>query len=265
MEFMKLAQSLARSAGALIISRMGEQILAEEKSSTYDVVTQVDKDSEQLIREGILSEYPDHEILGEEDTFIGQKLLEEVLSSVKNDTYLWIVDPIDGTNNFVQGIAGFTVSIALAYNGELLLGVVYDPSSDEMFSAVKSEGAFLNGKQIHVSDKTGLRTCVVATGFPSQMDARLAVYKGLGKLILQCRTIRALGSAARHLAYVGAGRLDAFWENGLKTWDVAAGVLIVQEAGGQISDTSGKPYSLNTLDIVSSNGHVHESLLECLK
>lgn len=265
MEFIALAQSLARSAGALILSRMGEQVTAEEKSSAFDVVTQVDKDCEQLIREGILSHHLDHEILGEEDTFLAQKSLEEVLSAVKKDTYLWIVDPIDGTSNFVQGIAGFTVSIALAYNGELLLGVVYDPSSDEMFSAVKNEGAFLNGKPIHVSNKTGLHTSVIATGFPSQMDARLAVYNGLGKLIHECRTIRSLGSAARHLAYVGAGRLDGFWENGLKTWDVAAGVLIVQEAGGQVSDTSGNPYSLNTLHIVSTNGLVHESLLDCLK
>lgn len=264
MEFITLAQSLARKAGTLILSRMGEQVLAEEKSSSFDVVTQVDKDSEQLIREGILSEYPDHEILGEEDTFIAQKLLEDVLAAVKKDTYMWIVDPLDGTNNFVQGIAGFTVSIALSYNGEILLGVVYDPCSDEMFYAVKNEGAYLNGKQIHVSDKAGLHTSVIATGFPSQMDARLAVYNGLGKLIQRCRTIRSLGSAARHLAYVGAGRLDGFWENGLKTWDVAAGVLIVQEAGGQVSDTSGNPYSLNTLHIVSTNGQVHESLLDCL-
>lgn len=265
MDFITLAQSLARSAGELILSRRDEQVLAEEKSSTFDVVTQVDKDSEQLIREGILSQYPDHVILGEEDHYDSKDLLEDVLSAAKKDTYMWIVDPIDGTNNFVQGIAGFTVSIALSYNGEILLGVVYDPSSDEMFSAVKNEGAYLNGKPIHVSDKTRLQTSVIATGFPSHMDARLAVYKGLGKLIHECRTIRSLGSAARHLAYVGAGRLDGFWEYGLKTWDVAAGVLIVQEAGGHISDTSGNAYSLNTLHIVSTNGQVHESLLDCLK
>ncbi|MFX3631244.1 MAG: inositol monophosphatase [Candidatus Pristimantibacillus sp.] len=265
MDYLNLAKSLAISAGELIKSRMGEQFLVEEKSSAFDVVTEVDKLSENLIREGIAAHYPDHQFLGEEEMFLSGDSLEEVLSGSVDEPYLWIVDPIDGTSNFVQGIPGFTVSIALACKGELIVGVVYDPCADEMFWAEKGQGAFMNGKRIEVSGKKTLETCVIATGFPSNMEARLAVYNGLGKLIHQCRTIRSLGSAARHLAYVGAARLDGFWENGLKAWDVAAGVLIVLEAGGQVSDTSGNPYSLKTMDIVTTNGQVHSSLLDCLK
>ncbi len=265
MEYLNLAQSLARSAGELILSKMGEGILTEEKSSSFDVVTEVDKESELLIRKGIADHYPDHRFLGEEETYLNGSSLEEIVADAKSKPYVWIVDPIDGTSNFVQGIPGFTVSIALACEGEMLVGVVYDPCADEMFWAVKDQGAFLNGKRIHVSDKEGLNTSVIATGFPSSMEARLAVYGGLGKLIHECRTIRSLGSAARHLAYVGASRLDGFWENGLKAWDVAAGALIVKEAGGQVSDTAGNPYSLEVADIAASNARIHAPLLDCFK
>lgn len=265
MGYLELAETLARSAGSLIRKRMVEPIVEEEKSSSFDVVTEVDKEAEQWIRQGIHDQFPDHGFLGEEEAYVSGKSLQSVLSEAAEKPFLWIVDPIDGTSNFVQGIPGFTVSIALAINGELAVGVVYDPCADELFSAEKGRGAFLNGKPILVSEKEQLNTSVVATGFPSDMASRLAVYNGLGKLLQQCRTIRSLGSAARHLAYVAAGRLDGFWENGLKCWDMAAGVLLVQEAGGQITDSSGSSFQLTTSDIVSSNGRIHAQLLDCVE
>ncbi|WP_245856100.1 inositol monophosphatase family protein [Paenibacillus rigui] len=265
MTYLETAQMMARTAGSLIKQRMDSGFATEEKSSSFDVVTEVDKASEELIRKGILLQHPDHRFLGEEESFVSGKPLQEVLLEAQNEPFLWVVDPIDGTSNFVQGIPGFTVSIALACRGELTVGVVYDPVLDEMFWAEKGQGAYLNGKPIQVASADQLGRSVIATGFPSNMQARGAVYNGLGRLLEQCRTIRSLGSAARHLAYVGAGRLHGFWENGLNAWDVAAGALIVQEAGGTVTDTRGEAYSLLTRDITASNGRIHEAFVSCLE
>lgn len=265
MEYLDFAETLAKSAGSLIMKRMEGPIAAEEKSSSFDVVTEVDKEVEQWIRESINNHFPEHHFLGEEEAYVSGQSLQSVLSEAVKKPFLWIVDPIDGTSNFVQGIPGFTVSIALAVKGELTVGAVYDPCAGELFSAVKGGGAFLNGRPLHVSVKERLNESVVATGFPSDMPSRMAVYSGLGNLLQQCRTIRSLGSAARHLAYVAAGRLDGFWENGLKCWDMAAGVLLVQEAGGHVTDCSGGQYQLAASDIVSSNGRIHDLLLDCVE
>lgn len=263
--YLETAQTMARTAGSLIKNRMGSGFATEEKSSSFDVVTEVDKASEELIRQGILLQYPDHKFLGEEESFLSGKPLQEVLQEARNEAYLWVVDPIDGTSNYVQGIPGFTVSIALVCYGELTVGVVYDPCSDEMFWAEKGKGAFLNGTRIQVASADELGRSVIATGFPSKMESRHAVYNALGRLLEQCRTIRSLGSAARHLAYVAAGRLHGFWENGLNAWDVAAGVLLVLEAGGTVSDTRDEAYSLLTRDIAASNGRIHEAFVHCLE
>ncbi|RTE10770.1 inositol monophosphatase [Paenibacillus whitsoniae] len=264
MSHLEIAQVMAKIAGEMIKSKMGSGFITEDKSSSFDVVTEVDKASEQLIRQGILEKFPSHHFLGEEESFLSGRPLAEVLAEATSEPYLWIVDPIDGTSNYVQGIPGFTVSIGLACYGQLQLGVIYDPCGDELFWAEKGKGAFLNGKPIHVSPVNELGRSVVATGFPSKMEARRAVYEGLGRLIEQCRTIRSLGSAARHLAYVASGRLHAFWENGLNAWDMAAGVLIIQEAGGTVTDAKGNEYSLLTTDVVGSNGHLHAPVLQCL-
>ncbi|UQZ83417.1 Inositol-1-monophosphatase [Paenibacillus konkukensis] len=262
MSYLETAGRIAREAGLMIQAKMGSGFAAEEKSSVFDVVTEVDRASEQLIRQRLEEAYPEHGFLGEEESFAHAGELADRLERAKSEPFVWIVDPIDGTNNYVQGIPGFTVSIALASYGELVAGVIYDPCRDEMFWAEKGEGAFMNGSPIAVSAAPELRLTVVGTGFPSKAANRQAVMESLRTIAPQCRSIRSLGSAALHLAYVAAGRLGAFWEYGLNAWDIAAGVLIIEEAGGKVTDTLGWPYSLTVSHVVGSNGKVHDDLLK---
>ncbi|QJD87276.1 inositol monophosphatase family protein [Cohnella herbarum] len=265
MNWLEEAKRIAMEAGTMIKSRVGSGFLAEEKSSSFDVVTEVDRASEKLIRDRIREIAPDHTFLGEEESFDNAQSFSERLDSAETEPNLWIVDPIDGTSNFVQGISGFTVSIAMASYGEIILGVVYDPMKDEMFYAEKGKGAFMNGIPLRVALTSRLDQSVVGTGFPSKTEAREKVMAGLLEVGKRCRTIRALGSAACQMSYVAAGRLTAFWENGLNVWDVAAGVVLIREAGGQVSDTRGAPFSLKTKDMFGSNGNIHAKMLACLK
>lgn len=265
MSVIETAKAIAREAGAMIKSHMGTGFITETKSSSFDVVTEIDKASEQLIRQRLAEAYPDHAFLGEEESFAHTGELQERLELAKSEPFVWIVDPIDGTNNYVQGIPGFTVSIALSSYGELIAGVIYDPCRDDIFWAEKGRGAFLNGEPIQVSAADSLGQSVVSTGFPSNTKMRQAVMDSLEGIAPQCRSIRSLGSAALHLAYVASGRLGAFWEYGLNAWDIAAGVLIIEEAGGKVSDTLGSPYSITVKHVVGSNGRIHDTILETLK
>jgi myo-inositol-1(or 4)-monophosphatase len=265
MKELETAIAIAREAGIMIKSHLGSDFITEEKSSSFDVVTEIDKASEQLIRQRLAEAFPDHAFLGEEESFSHTGELQERLERAKSEPFVWIVDPIDGTNNYVQGIPGFTVSIALACSGELRVGVIYDPCRDDVFWAEKGKGAFLNGERIHVSEIGTLGQSVVATGFPSNTKMRTAVMDSLQGIAPQCRTIRSLGSAALHLAYVASGKLGAFWEYGLNAWDIAAGVLIIEEAGGTVSDTLGNPYSLTVKHVVGTNGRIHDAMMKSLK
>ncbi|WP_028549528.1 inositol monophosphatase family protein [Paenibacillus sp. UNC451MF] len=265
MSYLETAGRIAREAGRMIHSKMNSDFSTEQKSSVFDVVTEIDRASEQLIRQRLMESYPEHGFLGEEESFAHAGELADRLEQAKTEPFIWIVDPIDGTNNYVQGIPGFTVSIALASYGELIVGVIYDPCRDEIFWAEKGKGAFMNGNPIAVSDAVELAQTVVGTGFPSKAANRQAVMTSLQEIAPQCRSIRSLGSAALHLAYVGAGKLGAFWEYGLNAWDIAAGVLIIEEAGGRVTDTLGNPYNLSVQHVVGSNGSVHDALLKPMK
>lgn len=266
MDFLQTAKQMALEAGAMMKQSTGKGFAVQEKGTVYDVVTEVDQGVERLIRQIISETYPHHRILGEEQMSEQGLSLQQILETEIADDYLWIVDPIDGTVNFVNRIPGYTVSIALAYQGELLVGVIYDPLRDEMFWAEKGKGAFLNGVPIRCSSTQTLAESVVATGFPADLHgARRAVVNSLGQVALTCRSVRVLGSAALHLAYVASGRLCAFWEYGMHTWDIAAGVLIVCEAGGKVSDVQGEAYSLTTENVLCSNGHIHSLMLPLLK
>jgi myo-inositol-1(or 4)-monophosphatase len=175
--------------------------------------------------------------------------------------YLWIVDPIDGTTNFVHGFPFFTVSIALAYKGEVIVGVIYDPSHDELFVAEKGKGAYVKGKRMSVSSETKLIDSLVGSGFPADRSYALPInLKGIEAIAPKVRNIRMAGSAALHLAYVAAGRLSGFWEIGLNSWDIAAGSLLIQEAGGKVTDTEGKPYSLAVRNVMATNKWIHQEL-----
>jgi myo-inositol-1(or 4)-monophosphatase len=261
----EFAKQIAKEAGTMIKSQLGTSYEMNEKSSSFDLVTEIDRAAEQMIRQRILDEFPGHSFLGEEESFGDTERFTERLDQASKEPYVWIVDPIDGTSNFVHNMPGFTVSIALACQGEIIAGVIYDPCMDEMYWAEKGKGAFVNGKRLAVSSADQLKETLLGTGFPTDERARAVGIECLSELSRKSRSIRSFGSAALQLAFVASGKLGAYWEYGLNVWDTAAGVLLIQEAGGAVTDTSGHPYSLFTKNIVASNGIVHQSMLECMK
>lgn len=260
--FTAVAVNTASKAGEWIKSRLGLIQKVNEKSSSSDLVTEVDKGAETLIRNLIKTHFPTHAILGEEGVEAGAAASTEALQEMSEEEFLWIIDPIDGTTNFVHGFPFFCVSIALARRGEVIVGVVYDPIRDEMFVAEKGKGAYVKGQTMHVSKEKELSQALVATGFPIDREKTLPInMAGLNALVPKVRNIRSGGAAALHLAYVAAGRLSGFWELGLNSWDVAAGSLLVQESGGTITDTQGKPFSLAVRNVLATNGRIQESML----
>ena len=259
--FTAVAINCAAKAGEWIKSKLGNYNSLNIKYSSQDLVTEVDKGSEAMIRNLILTHFPTHAFLGEEGVEAGPQASARALQDVKDEDYLWIVDPIDGTTNFVHGFPAFTVSIALAHKGEVIVGVVYDPSRDELFVAEKGKGAYVHGKKMQVSGELKLADSLVATGFPADQGYALPVNMiGLAAVAPKVRNVRVAGSAALHLAYVAAGRLSGFWEIGLNAWDIAAGALLIREAGGQVTDTLGNPYELSVRNVLATNGKVHQEL-----
>lgn len=226
-----IAVRAARAAGQTIMRAYTELDRIEvDAKGVNDFVTSVDKEAEAAIIYQIRKSYPDHSIVGEEN---GE-------NRGTNQDYLWIVDPLDGTNNFVNGVPHFAVSIAMQYKGKTEVAVVYDPIRDELFSAVRGKGAKLNDFRIRVNNVSDLGGSLVATGFPFKARQHTETYMKLfGETFSLCADLRRAGSAALDLAYVAAGRVDAFFELGLKPWDIAAGDLIVREAGGTVTDFSG--------------------------
>ncbi|GIQ69173.1 inositol monophosphatase [Xylanibacillus composti] len=257
-----VAISAASKSGEWIKSRMGQFQELNLKSSPTDLVTEVDKGSETMIRNLIQTHFPQHDFLGEEGVEPGAEASAKALGECKDSEFLWIVDPIDGTTNFIHGFPFYCVSIALAVRGEVQLGVVYNPFHDEMFVAERGKGAYLRGKRTAVSEELRLSDSLIATGFPADRGKNLtANMRGLNRIVNKARNVRTAGSAALHLAYVAAGRLSGFWEYGLNAWDLAAGSLIVQESGGRITDLNGNPYTLEVRDVLASNGRIHDELL----
>ncbi|MDH5326234.1 MAG: inositol-1-monophosphatase [Gammaproteobacteria bacterium] len=252
---LNIAVRAARSAGNIIVRSMDRigQLNITTKSSN-DFVSEVDQKAEQEIIYTLRKAFPSHGILAEES------------GSQKGDgDYLWIIDPLDGTTNFLHGFPQFAVSIALQHKGRLEHAVVYDPLSQELFTASRGSGAQLNDRRIRVSKHSDLNGALLGTGFPFKMqqhlDAYLATFKALFPMTAG---IRRAGSAALDLAYVAAGRLDGFWEIGLNRWDMAAGALIIQEAGGLISDFSGGHRYLETGNVVAGNPKIFKSILQSI-
>lgn len=261
-----VAVNAASKAGEWIKSKLGTVKQLSTKQSPQDLVTEVDKGAEQMIRRLILTHFPDHAILGEEGVEPGAEAATRALAAAREEEYLWIVDPVDGTTNFVHGLPFYSVSIALAHQGEIIVGVIYDPSRDEMFVAEKGKGIYVHGNPMNVSGEERLADSLVAVGFPPDRSFALPVnMRAALALAPQVRGLRAVGSAALHLAYVAVGRLSAYMEVGLNVWDVAAGALLVQEAGGTVTDTLGQPYDLDVRYVVASNGAIHGELVAALK
>jgi len=243
---------IALKAGEYILERMDDISKLEYKNNNFtNLVTDVDKGTEKLIVNYLRSKYPDFSVLSEEGT-----------NYAGDNSYKWIIDPIDGTTNFVHGFPFFCVSIGLEYNDEIVLGVVYDPSHDEMFSAVNGQGSFLNDKQIKVSKNELLKAAILATGFANtnNFDYDKKIMDIFWEMTKRTQSIRRTGSAALHLCYVACGRLDGYWETGLSPWDTAAGILIVKEAGGKITNFKSDKFSCYEKEILASNGLIHEEM-----
>ncbi len=222
------------------------------KTVISDLVTEADREAEATIRNFLLGKHPDHAFLGEEDGAKGKS------------AFRWIVDPLDGTVNFAHGFPFYAVSVALEYQGEIVLGVVLDSVHDELFTAIRGRGAFLNGVRLRVSKTHEFKRSLLATGFPYDVDRVPLAVEYFRRVLAHGVPVRRPGAAALDLAYVAAGRIDGFWEMKLNPWDVAAGILLVEEAGGRVSNIQGQPYRLGTPELVATNGHIHSTLLQVL-
>jgi myo-inositol-1(or 4)-monophosphatase len=251
---LNFAIQTARDAGRLLAERFGRTLQISNKGE-LDLVTESDLASERLIIDRIKTYHPRHAILAEESG---------AAASDGDGEWRWIIDPLDGTTNYAHGYPCFCVSIGLEHKGRMELGVVYDPLRDELFTAERGEGASLNGRRIHVSTIKNLNTALLCTGFPYDVRERSEFARHFANFIMNAQAVRRDGAAALDLAYVACGRFDGFWEEGLKPWDVAAGALMVEEAGGRVSTYNGGPLSIYAPPILASNGLVHEQMMRVL-
>lgn len=247
--------------GALACGRLHRQYfrsgLEIHKKGRIDLVTAADYAAEALFRDLVGERFPDHAVIGEEAA---------PAPELRDRPVQWIIDPVDGTTNFAHGLALFSVSIALQIDGVLQVGVIYDPIADELFTAERGLGARLNGRRLSVTRAATLEDGVLCTGFPYTVrEERRRQVDVFAAFLDEARAVRRLGSAALDLAYVAAGRLDGFWEEHLKAWDMAAGVLLVEEAGGRVTDMDGGPLDVFAGHVVATNGVLHEPMLAVIR
>jgi myo-inositol-1(or 4)-monophosphatase len=242
-------------AGDMMIARVGSDVRINKKG-VIDLVTEVDVAIERMFRGLVSSRFPDHAILGEE---LGGSL-------VVPEGPCWVFDPIDGTTNFAHGLPIFCASLAFEVDGIAEIAAVYDPSRRELFTAERGAGAFLNGRPIHVSSASTLIDALLVTGFPYDVHTRLDEIIGLFRAFVgRARAVRRLGSAAIDLCYVAAGRMDGFWEQDLKPWDMAGGALLVSEAGGRVTSLQGGAFSSRERTVLASNNLIHDAMLDVVR
>jgi myo-inositol-1(or 4)-monophosphatase len=254
-ELLRIAQEAAVEAGTFLKESVGNVKTVEtKKGEVRNLVSDIDKGSEERIIRRIRDRYPHHAILAEESG-----------GSTSEAEYRWIIDPLDGTTNFLHGLPIFSVTIGVEHRGEIVAGVIYNPNMEELFVAEKGSGAFLNGKRISVSGNSELINSLVVTGFPYNIAENPDhAVDHFVHFVYEARGVRRLGSAAIDLAYVAMGRFDGFWEVSLQPWDMAAGVLLVHEAGGRTSDFSGRATSVYRKQIAASNGLIHDAMVRVL-
>jgi len=247
--YLEVAAGIAREAGALTTKYFDKGVRFEIKGE-QDLVTEADRASEALILERLSAHFPNHTVVAEESGLHDH-----------GSDYRWYVDPVDGTTNFAHGYPVYNVTLALEYKGEMIAGVVYDPTRDEMFTAEKGSGAYLNHRRIHVSPAPSVEVALLSTGFPTRrrhLDVNIHFFY---QLAMVTHGIRRSGSAAIDMAHVACGRLDGFWEFRLSPWDMAAGKLLIEEAGGQVTDMRGRAHRLDSVHILASNGKIHPGAL----
>lgn len=254
-QYVEAAKHAAQVGGAILLANRGK-VQAREKRPD-DLVTKADLESQEAIRQTLLKSFPDHGFRGEEGEFSNTQAMPE---------WTWIVDPLDGTANFVHGLSGFAVSIALTHLGIPVAGVVFDPVAEEMFYAAKGLGAWLGAKRLQVSECSEIKKAMICVSLPPRLARNSPEIACLTEVLLAARGVRRLGSAALNMAYVADGRLDGYWATSIYPWDVAAGVLLVQEAGGVITDLQDEPYSILSQKIVSSSTkQLHRQLLDTVQ
>ncbi len=249
-DFVSTIADIAREAGALLMGHFQKHVAVEYKGEA-DLVTIADREAEALIRKRIRGNWPSHDILGEEEGLVDT-----------GSDYRWYVDPLDGTTNFAHGFPVFCTSIALEHKGARIAGVVYDPTRDELFAAEQGGGAYLNHRRIQVSKTANLAESLLGTGFPSYKRHKNPNIHFYHQITLRTHGVRRAGSAALDLCCVASGRFDGFWELNLNPWDTAAGVLLVEEAGGKVSDFLGGPFQIASRETLATNGILHPALLQ---
>jgi len=248
--YLETSVEIAREAGALL-SKYFERRVTFELKGEHDLVTEADRASEQLVIERLSAHFPSHSIVAEEGG-----------GHTGSSEYCWYVDPLDGTTNFAHGFPMYNITMALEQSGELIAGVIFDPEHNEMFTAERGSGAYLNNRRIRVSKVNRLENTLVATGFPSKKRHENVNIHFYYQLAIVTHGVRRAGSAALDLAYVASGRLDGFWEFGLNPWDMAAGILLINEAGGKCSDMQDGPVNLRGPHLLADNGLVHQQIVD---
>jgi len=246
------AKEIIKEAGEIIINEKRAALSVQAKSNEFDLVTQLDLKLERFLKEQLSLIIPESKFIAEETD-----------SKIKNDPILWIIDPLDGTTNYVHGLPFFAISVALVINGELQLGFVYNPLLNEFFEAQRGKGAFLNDSRIQVNSIELLPCSLLATGFAYNFrTVEENNFKYFDHFLRKAHGIRRLGSAAIDLCYVARGIFSGYWEWYLSPWDVAAGILVVEEAGGIVSDINGMPYKFGDSSILATNGLIHQAMIE---
>jgi myo-inositol-1(or 4)-monophosphatase len=248
--YSETAAAIALEAGSLLRYYFERRVTFEMKGD-YDLVTEADKASEKLVVERLKAHFPEHAIVAEEGG-----------GHENASGYRWYVDPLDGTTNFAHSYPVWNVTLALERDGELIAGVVFNPNRDELFAAERGAGAFLNGARIHVSKAKLVKDSLLCTGFPNHNRATNPNIHYFHELAMSAHGVRRSGSAAVDLADVACGRLDGFWEIGLSPWDMAAGILLVEEAGGLCTDMAGEKHHLKSPHILTDNGFIHDELMD---
>jgi myo-inositol-1(or 4)-monophosphatase len=243
-------------AGEVQMEHFGRDVRIDKKGA-IDLVTEIDIAIERDFRQMIAARFPDHIVLGEEFEQRGDR--DEV------PPFCWVFDPVDGTTNYAHGLPIFCSSLALEIDGEAVVGAIYDPSRRELYTAERGSGAWLNGAPLRVSRADTLIDSLLVTGFPYTVQTDAAELVGLfGEFLGKARAVRRLGSAALDLCYVAAGRLDGFWEQKLNPWDMAAGALLVEEAGGTVTSSTGAPFTSRSTSVLATNGRIHAAMVETI-